>query len=181
MPIHCHTCVCTKKSEGRQYGPDPKVISIYSNGIEYQIGIKHPLYMLRYSIMSRCYNAKPSEYATYQGKGITVCDEWKSDPTAFYQWCIDNGWQKGLSMDRIDPKGNYEPSNCQFLTLSENSKKGLLQNCVPRNVKLTEYQVATIKDSLRIGYTCLFLAKEYGVSRSTISAIKRGANWKGVK
>jgi len=179
MPIHCLTCVCTKVSEGRQYGPDPKTIILYSKGTEHLIGIKHPLYRLRYAILSRCYNAKPSEYATYQGKGITVCDEWKTDPISFYQWCLDNGWKKGLCIDRIDPMGNYEPSNCQFLTLSENSRKGIYQNNVHRNAKLTASQVASIRESLEMGYTYSFLAEEYGVSRSTIKSIKCGQNWKG--
>ena len=49
-------------------------------------------------------------------------ETWK-DPKIFYDWCISNGWKLGLSIDRIDNDGNYEPSNCQFLTVSENSFK----------------------------------------------------------
>lgn len=44
-----------------------------------------------------------------------VCDEWKNDFKAFYDWAINNGYQDGLSIDRINVDGNYEPSNCRWV------------------------------------------------------------------
>src|ERR1700722_17733321 len=58
----------------------------------------------------------------YADKGITVCREWESfEP--FRDWAVANGWRKGLSLDRIRSSGDYEPSNCEWITRSENSRR----------------------------------------------------------
>jgi hypothetical protein len=67
----------------------------------------------------RCYYPKENRYAQYGGRGITVCDEWKNDFQAFYDWAMANGYNDDLSIDRIDVNGNYEPSNCRWATLEE--------------------------------------------------------------
>lgn len=73
----------------------------------------------------RCYgeNLDPSTAKHYRDKGIRICSEWLNDPSAFVKWSLENGYKVGLSIDRINPDGDYEPSNCQWITLSENSKK----------------------------------------------------------
>ncbi|WP_052399136.1 AP2 domain-containing protein [Candidatus Francisella endociliophora] len=81
---------------------------------------KHPLCNTYYNLMYRCYNSKAINYKYYGGRGITVCDEWRNDFKTFYDWCMDNGYKKGLQIDRIDNDGNYEPSNCRFVTPSDN-------------------------------------------------------------
>jgi len=155
---------------------------IVSNGQTYFIDVKHPLYRLRYTIMTRCYNADKYDFPYYQGKGILVCDEWKNSPVDFYQWCFDNGWRKGTALDRINPNGNYEPTNCQFVDLHENLKKMHRDNIMSGekapNAKLTLNQVNEIRSKIDQGVMSSRLAKDYGVSRSTIGAIKRGQNWK---
>ena len=62
----------------------------------------------------RCYNPNNNKYINYGARGIIVCDEWKNDFKAFYDWSIKNGYSKELSLDRIDVNGNYEPSNCRW-------------------------------------------------------------------
>ena len=64
---------------------------------------------------SRCYNKNSTSYKYYGARGIMVCDEWKNDFKAFYDWAINNGYQDGLSIDRINVDGNYEPSNCRWV------------------------------------------------------------------
>ena len=78
-----------------------------------------------YGMRKRCYNDYPKGYgynAWYRDKGIIICDEWLNDFSAFEKWALENGYQKGLTIDRIDRDGNYEPSNCRWVTPRENSK-----------------------------------------------------------
>jgi hypothetical protein len=81
------------------------------------------LYVVWKGMKQRCYNPKTPDYKYYGGKGVSVCPEWKNDYLAFRNWASANGYEQGLSIDRINNDGNYEPSNCQFITRSENTKK----------------------------------------------------------
>lgn len=78
-----------------------------------------PLYRTWVSMKDRCYNINGIPYKWYGFRGITVCKEWKNNFQAFYDWSLKNGYQKGLSIDRIDTDGNYEPSNCRWTTMKE--------------------------------------------------------------
>ena len=71
----------------------------------------------------RCNNPNRHNYDNYGGRGIKVCDEWKNDFQAFYDWAMANGYHDDLTIDRIDNDGNYEPNNCQWITLEENARK----------------------------------------------------------
>ena len=84
--------------------------------------IGHPLFSVWRGMKARCFNSKVVSYKTYGARGITICDAWL-DYETFEKWGLANGYQEGLSIDRIDNNDNYEPSNCQFITKSENSQK----------------------------------------------------------
>lgn len=71
-------------------------------------------------MLSRCEDKDYPLYKDYGGRGIKVCKEWH-DFNKFYEWCINNGIQSNLQIDRIDNDGDYKPSNCRIVTRSENA------------------------------------------------------------
>jgi hypothetical protein len=68
-----------------------------------------PLDNIFYSMKSRCYSVNKENYKYYGGRGIVICDEWLNDKSKFFQWALENGFQEGLTIDRINHNGNYEP------------------------------------------------------------------------
>lgn len=70
----------------------------------------------------RCNNPNHKHYKYYGGKGIKICEEW-NDFSVFHEWSMENGYKEGLSIDRLDSEGDYEPSNCEWVTLSENVRR----------------------------------------------------------
>lgn len=80
------------------------------------------LYVIWQGMRKRCGNPKFRQFADYGGKGVCVCSEWQ-DFQAFKAWALSNGYTGDLTIDRIDPAGNYEPGNCEWVTRAENTRR----------------------------------------------------------
>ena len=77
-------------------------------------------------MMQRCYNPKNDRYRWYGEIGTKVCDDWKNF-VAFQKWATSNGYDENAprgkcTLDRINPFGNYEPSNCRWVTMTVQNK-----------------------------------------------------------
>lgn len=83
---------------------------------------KSHLYKCWKSIKSRCTIPSDTNFKYYGAKGIKRCAEW-DDFAVFRVWAVTHGYKQHLSIDRIDPRGDYEPANCQWITRSENSRR----------------------------------------------------------
>ena len=81
--------------------------------------LKHIYYNIKY----RCYTLTAPQYNRYGGRGICMFEEWKNSYESFEKWALENGYKENLCIDRIDNDGNYEPNNCQWITVGENTGK----------------------------------------------------------
>ena len=93
----------------------------YKETYSYQSHIYHKIYRAWCAMKERCYSSACLAYKYYGERGIIICDEWLNDFEAFLKWSLENGWVKGLSIDREDNDGNYEPDNCRWITIKEQS------------------------------------------------------------
>lgn len=83
-------------------------------------GLSNSVYgILLNSMVTRCKETNNDKHIYYD-KGIKVCDEWINDIELFVNFCKENGYKKGLQIDRIDNSKGYNPDNCRFVTPKEN-------------------------------------------------------------
>jgi hypothetical protein len=124
---------------------------------------KDPIKIIFVGMKQRCYYEKHTKYSHYGGRGIKIHQAWLDNPEEFYNWAYDNGYQKGMSIERVDGDKNYEPANCKFINRDEQQKN-------KRN---------TIK--ITIGGQTKILSewcKVYKVNRNTIkSRVDRGMSY----
>lgn len=112
------------------------------------------LYRVYYGMKNRCYNEKFTYYQDYGGRGIKICDAWLNNNQTFFNWAINNGYKEGLTIDRIDVDGDYEPDNCRWITSLEQVRNR-------RSTVYIEYDgvtktLAQWSDELNISYHTLY-------------------------
>ena len=90
------------------------------------------LHSVWHGMKARCYSKGNTSFKWYGALGVTVCDEWLNSFEAFTKWALENGYdetaQRGqYTLDRIDPTGNYEPSNCRWISIAEQQSNKRLE------------------------------------------------------
>ena len=104
----CTSCGCRAKEIGRSRRKHGHAVA------------ETKIYKVWTGMLQRCRNQGHKQYGYYGGRGISVCDQWIN----FVGFLRDMGpsWEEGLSLDRINNDGNYEPSNCRWATKKQQSR-----------------------------------------------------------
>lgn len=91
-----------------------------TNGVYVKHGYSHTRVDHIYkSMIDRCENPRNYGYYKYGGRGIHVCEEWKTNKKAFFEWAFANGYAENLTIDRKDNSKGYSPENCRWITYQE--------------------------------------------------------------
>ncbi len=125
----------------------------------------HPLYKIWAGMLKRCYNKNDISYKRYGALGVTICKEWRNSSVAFCTWGIENGWAKGLQLDK-DLKGGgqklYSPETCCFVTRSQNCRLRKTSRFIEHNgetktlvewCEIYKLSHTTIIDRLKTGWS----------------------------
>lgn len=118
------------------------------------------------SMKLRCYNNKSNRYKIYRKRGISICDEWLKNPLKFCEWAIENGYNDKLTIDRINNNGNYEPSNCRWITYQEQANNKRNNHYIEYNG--IKHSMAEWSRILNINYGTLKSRIKYGWSLERI-------------
>lgn len=123
--------------------------------LNYKTGqYKSRIYHTWINMKTRCHTPTAWEYKNYGARGIAVCDEWRNNFQAFYDWANENGYRDDLTIERINNDGNYCPENCRWVDR-------ITQNRNQRNTRLVTFNGVTKH---------LFdWADEFGIKRNTLA------------
>ena len=139
----------------------------------------HRLYDTWSNMVRRCYQPRNTCYYKYGAKGIKVCQGWRETPTQFIEWMEKQGWEEGLTIDRIDPTGDYSPENCRLLTLVDQNRNRTttkltvedviyIRTLCKDNPEMTNYKKAKI------------LSEHFNLSFSTIRNVVENRSWRDI-
>lgn len=120
------------------------------------------------AMRQRCSNPRSREFVRYGARGIKVCERWQS----FANFLADMGERPSEthSLDRIDNDGNYEPGNCRWATVKEQSEN-------KRPTLRTKRALPEIRTRLANGESRASIARSLGLDPSTVSRIATGERW----
>jgi hypothetical protein len=129
------SCGCLNFKEGRKLRPlvDRTKISQKRNSPSIRLKREYASWS---SMRSRCLNANDPKYRLYGARGISICERWSS----FESFLADMGKRpEGMTLDRIDPNKNYEPQNCSWASIEEQSDNRRCTRYVSPGVSLRQF------------------------------------------
>lgn len=132
---------------------------------------KTKLYKVWWGMKERCYNENSPSFKNYGKKGIQINNEWLKDFLNFQNWALTNGYQEDLTIERVDPNGNYEPENCEWITLSENVKRSNILS--PKHIKY-EYTATSPNGETYVFDNASVFCKEHNLNGNCLRRVARG-------
>jgi len=164
---HTTSCGCYKKTKGTTHNMS-----------------RTRFYRIWRHIIRRCFDVKAKCYYRYGGRGITVCDRWlesfenfRDDMLEEYNRVVKD--TPNCQIDRIDNDGNYEPSNCRWVSVKVNVNNRVN---IPKNRMLNKGQVTKIREMYKTGnFSQQSIADEFNASRESIKSIVNYKSYKDIK
>lgn len=83
------------------------------------------------TLINRCHNPQYKRYKFYGAKHVYVCNEWRDNFEAFYEWAMSHNYSKGMELNRLDQTKNYHPENCEWMP------KGFSAGTTEQNILVT--------------------------------------------
>lgn len=139
----------------------PKKCGNYKHGKKYT-----RLYNIWQGMKGRCCNSNHTSYMYYGGKGIKIFGEWINDFQTFHDWAISAGYNDSLTIDRINSDGNYEPSNCRWVSMADQANNTSNNRLITANGKTQ---------------TLTKWSQETGINITTLSSRIKSLNWDAEK
>ena len=153
------SCGCLKREANRTHGHTSRTGNT-------------PTYDSWKAMKFRCLNPKARFYRLYGGRGIKICDRWLH---SFENFLEDMGERPaGLTLDRRDSNGNYEPQNCRWATPAEQVRN------TSRNIVTTEV-ARSIRARFALGERRADIARSLGLPWGTVGLIVAGRSWREVQ
>lgn len=148
------SCGCYRKEKAKTHGESFRKYDSDK--------VTRKIHSIWHGMKCRCNTASSGSYERYGSKGVKVCKEWENNFYAFYNWSLANGYADGLTIDRIDSDGDYEPSNCRWVdyVLQANNRKTNVRLCYNGE----SHTIAEWSNLLNISRNVLYNRKKKGWS-----------------
>ena len=118
------------------------------------------LYHIWIGIKSRCFSPNTCNYRHYGGRGITMCEEWRTDYTIFRDWALAHGYDDNLTIERVNNNGNYCPENCIWTSQFRQNNNSRFNHMIEFNGKIQS--MADWARELGISYPAMRYRVDHG-------------------